>query len=74
MQESVRSEAFVHHGDGRSDTCIARQADLVLAKGYLADYCVTEQIPHLQISGFADALLILQQLLSSKTESLHYYH
>jgi 2,3-diketo-5-methylthio-1-phosphopentane phosphatase len=51
-------------GDGRSNTCLARQADLVLAKGYLADYCVTQRIPYLQISGFADALLVLQQLLS----------
>ena len=61
-------------GDGRSDTCVARHADIVLAKGYLADYCVTERIPHLQIRGFADALLILQQLLSYTTEPVQYYH
>jgi len=60
--------------NARSDTCIARRADIVLAKGYLADYCVTESIPHLAISGFADAFLILQQLLAHETKQVAYYH
>jgi len=43
-------------GDGRSDFCLARRADYVLAKGRLADFCRDEGIPHQRISGFADAL------------------
>lgn len=43
-------------GDGRSDFCLARRADFVLAKGELAAFCAREGIPHLHIGGFADAL------------------
>ncbi|MFG1397073.1 HAD-IB family phosphatase [Roseixanthobacter pseudopolyaromaticivorans] len=43
-------------GDGRSDFCLARKADFVLAKGELAAFCAAQGIPHQKIAGFADAL------------------
>ncbi|MFG1178752.1 HAD-IB family phosphatase [Xanthobacter versatilis] len=46
-------------GDGRSDFCLARRADFVLAKGELAAFCAAEGIAHQAISGFADALAFL---------------
>ncbi|WP_038192415.1 HAD-IB family phosphatase [Xanthobacter sp. 91] len=49
-------------GDGRSDFCLARRADFVLAKGSLAAFCAAEGIPHRAISGFADALAFLDPL------------
>jgi 2-hydroxy-3-keto-5-methylthiopentenyl-1-phosphate phosphatase len=70
----VNDKQTILIGDGRSDTCIARRADIVLAKGYLADYCTTERIAHLQISSFADAFLILQQLLSYSVAEVLVYH
>ncbi|MFG1419270.1 HAD-IB family phosphatase [Xanthobacter sp. V0B-10] len=47
-------------GDGRSDFCLARRADFVLAKGELAAFCAREGIPHRKITGFADALGFLE--------------
>lgn len=47
-------------GDGRSDFCLARRADFVLAKGELAAFCAREGIVHRRITGFADALLYLE--------------
>jgi 2-hydroxy-3-keto-5-methylthiopentenyl-1-phosphate phosphatase len=48
-------------GDGLSDFCIAGRANFVLAKGALARHCSEKGIPHLAISGFADALVWLGQ-------------
>ncbi len=68
-------------GDGRSDFCLARQADFVLAKGALATFCAAEGIPHHAITGFADALRYLETqpqqqpspipLITRQLESLH---
>jgi len=43
-------------GDGRSDFCVAGQADFVLAKGKLVDYCVRHGIAHAEFDTFEDAL------------------
>lgn len=43
-------------GDGRSDFCVAKQADFVLAKGKLAQHCIEQNHDHLAISGFAEAV------------------
>jgi 2-hydroxy-3-keto-5-methylthiopentenyl-1-phosphate phosphatase len=43
-------------GDGRSDFCIAGQADFVLAKGKLAEHCEERGYAFLPISGFADVI------------------
>lgn len=46
-------------GDGRSDFCLARKADFVLAKGELARFCLREGIAHQPIRDFSDALAFL---------------
>ncbi|MBB3769913.1 2,3-diketo-5-methylthio-1-phosphopentane phosphatase [Angulomicrobium tetraedrale] len=51
-------------GDGRSDFCLARRADFVLAKGKLATYCAQEGIPHIAITNFADALALLPTIMA----------
>ncbi|MGZ4808962.1 MAG: HAD-IB family phosphatase [Thermoanaerobaculia bacterium] len=47
-------------GDGRSDLCLARSADLVFAKGSLRRYCEAENIPHLPFETFGDVLTIIR--------------
>ncbi|MGE4093131.1 MAG: 2,3-diketo-5-methylthio-1-phosphopentane phosphatase [Candidatus Binatia bacterium] len=61
-------------GSGLSEICFARRADLVFAKGHLADYCRTRRLPHLEIHSFADALLILEQLLAPELDDALQYH
>lgn len=57
-------------GDGRSDFCLARRADLVLAKGSLATFCAEEALPHIAISSFADALAVLPAVFSEMSPSM----
>lgn len=47
-------------GDGRSDFCIAGQAQLVLAKGQLAAHCRAQDIAHWPIEDFAGATSLLR--------------
>lgn len=61
---SERKVIFI--GDGSSDFCASHQADIVLAKDRLIDYCQRERIPYQPIHGFADALRYLQQIGTRK--------
>jgi 2-hydroxy-3-keto-5-methylthiopentenyl-1-phosphate phosphatase len=51
-------------GDGRSDFCLASRADVVLAKGKLADHCAENNYPFQPITSFADVLDWLQPFLT----------
>jgi len=53
-------------GDGRSDFCVAGCADWVFAKGGLATYCLEKHLPHVPISGFAEALRMLPALAEAE--------
>ena len=58
------SDAAVGHvrivvGDGRSDFCVAEQADLVLAKGALARHCRAGDLPHFTFTRFEEATRLL---------------
>ena len=46
-------------GDGRSDFCVANEADLVFAKGALLDHCVENGIEHRPIAGLSGAARLL---------------
>jgi 2-hydroxy-3-keto-5-methylthiopentenyl-1-phosphate phosphatase len=50
------SGPHVFIGDGRSDFCAARSADMVFAKGKLAAFCRREAIPHAVYADFFDVL------------------
>lgn len=54
-------------GDGRSDFCMAEQADLVLAKGALEEHCRQNGIPHQPFRDFAAATRILAEWLDRAT-------
>lgn len=47
-------------GDGRSDQCVARTADYVLAKGSLRTFCDREGIVYTPFETFNDVLAIVQ--------------
>ncbi len=43
-------------GDGKSDACLAGEADVVFAKGSLIKHCEKNNIPHFKFQTFADVL------------------
>jgi 2-hydroxy-3-keto-5-methylthiopentenyl-1-phosphate phosphatase len=47
-------------GDGRSDQCVAHQADFVFAKGSLITYCRKNEIPYTPFESFADVLAAIK--------------
>ncbi|MBI4200129.1 MAG: MtnX-like HAD-IB family phosphatase [Chloroflexi bacterium] len=53
-------------GDGLSDLCPARRADLVFARSRLLELCQQEGIPHREFQDFNDVLTELQQPLSAR--------
>lgn len=52
-------------GDGASDFCIARNADIVFAKDKLRDYCRKHRIPHIPFSKFSDIRAHFTRLFES---------
>jgi 2,3-diketo-5-methylthio-1-phosphopentane phosphatase len=55
-EQSAPGEPVVLVGDGRSDVCLARHADVVFAKGSLAEHCARHGIAHHPFETFADVL------------------
>lgn len=50
-------------GDGRSDFCVSRRVDLVLAKGALAEHCEAAGLAHHRIADFRDATRLMKAWL-----------
>jgi len=50
-------------GDGRSDFCISGRADIVFAKGVLADHVTQQKQPHLPFVTFDDVRRSLSVLV-----------
>ncbi|HJZ29853.1 MAG TPA: MtnX-like HAD-IB family phosphatase [Hyphomicrobiaceae bacterium] len=57
-------------GDGRSDFCIARRADLVLAKSALLPHCVATGLPVRAFDNFETAAIILAGWLDGHDASM----
>ncbi len=58
---------IVYIGDGISDECAVKEADLVYAKGTLARYCQEQGISYVPYETFADILKHFAQLLTEKS-------
>ena len=52
-------------GDGRSDFCAAAGADLVIAKGRLAEHCRANGIEHVAFESFAGATTMLTNWMAA---------
>jgi 2-hydroxy-3-keto-5-methylthiopentenyl-1-phosphate phosphatase len=57
--DAVDAALRVVVGDGRSDFCVAEQADFVLAKSKLVDHALLHALPHAAFVTFAEAKLHL---------------
>ena len=61
-------------GDGKSDFCLAKHADIVFAKGKLITHCEKENIPFRRFQTFAEILDVVKQWDTTKNlpvSSLH---
>ena len=63
-----QGEHVLYIGDGSSDFCVSAEADRVFAKDRLHTYCLEQGIAHFAISGFADAIALLEQALALPLE------
>lgn len=57
-------------GDGKSDACLAKTADVVFAKGSLIKFCGDNAIPHIKFTAFADVLSQVETWPQEKRPSL----
>ena len=60
------NDVIVYIGDGRSDFCPARYADVVFAKRALIAYCQSQNISFFEFHTFKDVIERLEKLLSQK--------
>jgi len=74
ISRSVRStgtEKILYIGDGRSDFCISmEEADKILAKDSLLTYCQQHQLPHRPFKNFAQAAILLDQIIEKDKQKL----
>ena len=59
-------DVVVYIGDGLSDRCPVRYADVVFAKGSLIAHCQAENISYFEFRTFADVRLRMEQLLGRR--------
>lgn len=57
-------------GDGKSDICLARRADVVFAKKSLLAYCMENDVPHIPFDNFDDVLAVVKKWASHAPENL----
>ena len=58
--EKVKEDKFCYIGDGTSDLCIARKADVLFATKKLDKYCKENSIKHYSFKSFDDIINILE--------------
>ncbi len=56
-------------GDGRSDHCVAEDADFVFAKSGLIAHCQRKRLPYQPFRDFADVTLMLGALVAAELEA-----
>lgn len=54
MSKKKRDGLTIYIGDGRSDVCVSRHADIRFAKGYLMEVLDKEKKEHIPINGLKD--------------------
>jgi 2-hydroxy-3-keto-5-methylthiopentenyl-1-phosphate phosphatase len=66
LTSSGENDIIVYAGDGVSDRCAVRYADIVFAKKGLIGYCQEANISYCEFSSFRDIQLRLESLMGKK--------
>jgi 2-hydroxy-3-keto-5-methylthiopentenyl-1-phosphate phosphatase len=53
-------------GDGASDFCVARRADLTFASKRLLDHCLDQGLPYRAVANFSQALELWRDLAAQR--------
>lgn len=56
-------DKVIYIGDGTSDFCVSKNADFLIAKSGLVEYCKINKINHTPFNSFKDVVSILNQFL-----------
>jgi len=72
-KKQQRKQRVLYIGDGNSDFCVSGKADLVLAKSSLITYCKQNNIPHLNINNFEDAIKLLPTIVNCTKDRMYEY-
>jgi len=56
-----KNSIILYIGDGRSDRCPAKYADVVFAKGYLLNFCKEEKLPYIAFKTLKDVYNCLKK-------------
>jgi len=67
LTQSADDDVIVYIGDGMSDRCPVRYADVVFAKGSLIRHCQEENITYHAVRHLGDVCLRLSNLLADRT-------
>ena len=59
--EKVKEKSFCYIGDGTSDLCIAKKADVLFASKNLHIYCEDNNVRHIKFNSFCDILKLLEK-------------
>lgn len=62
-KKAAKDSVSIYIGDGRSDVCVSRGADIVLAKAYLKKYCADNDISHIPFKDLKDVYQYFQRSL-----------
>ena len=57
----VKEKSFCYIGDGTSDLCIAKKANILFASKNLHNYCEKNNIKHIHFKSFCDILKLLDK-------------
>jgi 2-hydroxy-3-keto-5-methylthiopentenyl-1-phosphate phosphatase len=63
---SADDDIIVYVGDGYSDRCPIRYADIVFAKGQLIKYCQELNITYFEFDHFGDVQLKMEEVVQRK--------
>jgi 2-hydroxy-3-keto-5-methylthiopentenyl-1-phosphate phosphatase len=66
LTQSADDDIIVYIGDGISDRCPVRYADIVFAKGRLIRYCQEQNVTYHEFRNFNDVIVRLESVLQRK--------
>jgi hypothetical protein len=69
-ERGVSPRCLVFVGDGRTDFCVSSRADVLFAKGELADYAESLNRPHYRFDTFYDVKAQLDGLRAARTAGI----